>query len=306
MIVFKQMLVFLIMIILGMLARKTNILTAENQGQFSAMVIKISCPALILSSAMSAEERMEFSTLKEVLLVLLLLTVLILVVSKVLPILMRYPKKDYGIVNIMGWCTNITFIGLPLVQGLYGSQATIYVTFAIMIINVLFYSYGVVLVSRGAETSQNFSFKQLINPGMIACVLACILYFAQIHLPAVITTACSMVGSMTAPLAMMMIGYGLMDITIREIFHDKKMLLFVLMKMIAIPVILLLVIKQLTINTFLIATCMAVVASPTGGMVSMLATLYNKDAYLMVTKEISITSLLSVITIPIVAEIIGI
>ena len=51
----------------------------------------------------------------------------------------------------------------------------------------------------------------------------------------------------------------------------------------------------------LIAACLAFLATPTGGMVSMLAALYNKDAYLTTTREISLSTLVSVVTLPVVA-----
>lgn len=302
--VFKQMLVFLVMIFLGGIAGKYRMITRENQGQFSALVIKITCPCLILASAAGGNaQRIAGAELIHILGVLTLLLVLMLVFSKVLPMIMRYEKKDWDIVNVMGWCTNITFIGLPLVQSLYGNQAVIYVTFAIMIINTLFYSYGVILVSSSAETRQAFHLKSLVNPGMTACVLACALYFLNIPLPGFLSAALTMVGNLTAPLAMMIIGVGLLDIRPKEVLTDVRLLLFVVVKMLIMPVILLYIVRHITDNMYLLATCMAVVASPTGGMVAMLSTLYNPDAYIMVTKEISLTTLLSVITIPIVAVI---
>ena len=82
-----------------------------------------------------------------------------------------------------------------------------------------------------------------------------------------------------------------------------RLLLFAIIKMLVVPILLLYLVRHATDNIYLLATCMAVVASPTGGMVAMLATLYNPEAYIMVTKEISLTTLLSVITIPIVAAI---
>ncbi len=302
--VFKQMLVFLVMIFLGVAAGKCRIISGENQGQFSALVIKITCPCLILASATGGSaQRIAGGELANTLGVLVLLLALVLLLSKILPTIMRYEKKDKDIVNVMGWCTNITFIGLPLVQSLYGNQAVIYVTFAIMMINTLFYSYGVILVGNSTEKRQAFRWKSLINPGMIACVLACACYFLNISLPGFLLTALTMVGNLTAPLAMMIIGVGLLDIRPKEVLTDVRLLLFAIIKMLVVPILLLYLVRHVTDNIYLLATCMAVVASPTGGMVAMLATLYNPEAYIMVTKEISLTTLLSVITIPIVAAI---
>ena len=306
MVVLKQMLVFLIMIIFGIVARKYHILTKENQSQFSSMVINIASPCLILSSAISAEDRIAAEEVVEMLGILLVLTVLVLTLSALVPRLLRYPKKDRSIANLMFWCTNVTFIGLPLVKSIYGNEAVIYVTFAVMLINILFYSYGVILVSSNAGQKRKFNPKSLLNPGMAACMGTCLIYFLQIPVPDVLATSLTMVGNLTAPLAMMMIGFGLMDISLKETVTDVNLILLVLCKMLVMPALVLLVIKHLIDNAYLLAACLAAVATPTGGMVAMLATLYNKDAYLTVTKEISISTLLSVITIPVVAFIVGI
>ena len=305
MIVLKQMLVFLIMIIFGLLARRSGIITKANQSQFSAMVINLACPSLILSSAMTSNERISIGEIGVIFGVLCLLIAIVLLLSWLVPIVMKYPKEEHATVNTMFWCTNITFIGLPLVQGLYGTAAVIYVTFAIMLVNTLFYSYGVILISRGSEKKQKFSPKSLLTPGMLSCIAACLVYFLDFPIPDVVETSLTMVGSLTAPLAMMMIGYGLQDVNLKDMITDVRLILFTVLKMLVMPILVLLLMKQITNSTYLLATCLALVASPTGGMVAMLATLYNPKAYLSVTREVSFTTLAAVITIPVVAAAIG-
>ena len=304
MIVLKQMLIFFIMIVIGIIARKNKMITPENQGNLSALVVRITSPCLILSSAMSAGGRMPFSEIRDSYAAFFIVLIIALLAAFAVPKLLRYPSKQQSVANLMFWCTNIAFMGLPLVKGTYGDQAMIYVTLLLVPLNVLFYSYAIMLVSKEAEGNTGFQWKRLLNPGMAACILTCIIYFLQISVPYVIVQSVSMIGSITAPLSMMMIGASLLDVDFKAMLTDMKLYLFIFLKMLVFPILVLLVIKQFITNEYILGACLAFLATPTGGMVSMLAALYNKDSYLMTTQEIALSTLVSVVTLPIVAMVI--
>ncbi|MBQ8562591.1 MAG: AEC family transporter [Firmicutes bacterium] len=305
-VIFKQMVIFFIMILLGIVARKKNIITQQNQQQFSALVINLALPCMILSSAMTATDKIGLKDALEILAVFAILLVIVLGIAAVIPKILGYPPEQRGAVNLMFWCTNIAYIGLPLIKGMYGNQAVIYVTIYIMATNFLFYSYAVTCIRSGMGEKKKFNPKSLLNAGMISCVLACLIYFMDIPVPDVLSQAFGMIGNITSPMAMMMIGFGLLDVDFKEMVRDVRMMTFIVLKMLAFPVLIMMIMKQITDNEYLLATCMAIVAIPTGGMVSMLATLHNPGAYLLVTKQISMATLLSVATVPLVAAIVGI
>ncbi len=305
-VVFKQMVIFLIMILLGIVARKKNIITQANQAQFSALVVNLALPCMILSSAMSATEKIAFGDALKVLGIFAVLLVMVLGTACIIPRVLGYAPKERGAVNLMFWCTNVAYIGLPLIKGIYDNQATIYMTLYIMATNFLFYTYAITCVKSGTGEKNKFHPKSLLNAGMLSCVVACLIYFLNIPIPGVITQSMGMMGNITSPLAMMMIGFGLLDVDFKEMLKDVKLFVFIGLKMVVFPVIFMMVMKLFTDNEYLLMTCLAILATPTGGMVSMLATLHNPDAYLLVTKQISLATLLSVATVPLVAAIVGI
>ena len=47
--VLQQMLIFVIIMVVGAWARKKNILTPDNQGQITQLVLQVAYPAIILS-----------------------------------------------------------------------------------------------------------------------------------------------------------------------------------------------------------------------------------------------------------------
>ncbi|HBT80093.1 MAG TPA: hypothetical protein DEA67_08710, partial [Selenomonas sp.] len=68
-----------------------------------------------------------------------------------------------------------------------------------------------------------FSLRCLWNPGFVLTVIALVVYFADWHLPAVLVDACYLVGNMTTPLSMLILGASLAEITLHSIFGVPRL-----------------------------------------------------------------------------------
>lgn len=223
-----------------------------------------------------------------------------------MPRLLGYDKKFFGIVNVMVVFTNIGFMGMPMIEGIYGKGALIYMTVFLIPFNILFYSYAIQTIQPEGTEKKKFCLKDLCNTGMAACVLAVAIYFSGVKIPYVLATSIHMIGALTAPLAMMMIGSSLPDINFRELLTDRKLITFAALKMVVFPALILIFMAQFIHNEILLAVCMAAMATPSGNMLAMLAALYNKDSFLLANKGISLTTAVSVFTMPLVAFLAGI
>lgn len=298
MLVLRQMMIFFLLMLVGMIARKKGMLTENNQSQISSIVVNIAYPAMILSGVVGDEVRIQGMDLLMAVGTALLILALTLACARMLPFILGYSREHHGIINVMVVFTNIGFMGMPMINGLYGKSALIYMTVFLIPFNLLFYSYAIPTI-RGKRTGTNkFRWRDLLNSGMIACFASIVLYLADIRLSYVLAESIHMVGSMTAPLAMMLMGSFLMDIKWRELFTDKKIIFFTILKMIVVPVGIVLILAQFIHNKLLLAVCMAALATPSGNVIALLAALYNKEAYPTAVKGIALTTLVSVITMP--------
>ncbi len=304
MLILGQMIVFFLMIFAGALARRYKIIIPNNQEQFSSLIVNIACPCLIISAAMHAEEHMGLAQVIETYTAYAALLVMMCLVGFLLPIILRYRGRLRGAVNLSFWFNNSLFMGLPLVQGVYGDQAVVYMTLFFIPVNLLFFVYGVSSISihkrRGREM-----FRMLLNPGIIASLIACVIYFGEIPTQPLLMQAFTMIGAMTAPLAMMMIGASLKDIRLRHMLTDRKLLIYALLKAVILPIPILFAMKSFVTNPYILGCSLVIVAAPTGGMVAMVALLYNKVAYPLMTEIIALSTLISVATIPLVSMITG-
>jgi predicted permease len=304
MLVLQQMLIFILIMAVGAYARRKNILTPENQGQITQLVLGIAYPAIILSGVTGDGPHMEGGELAYAFGVILVMLVLLMISAFLIPWLLHYDAAEKGIVNVMVIFTNIGFMGVPMIDAIYGKDALIYMTVLLIPFNLLFFSYVIQTIKGGGEKKEPFRWKNLLNPGMIACVLAVILYVANIRFPYVLTSAIRMVGSMTGPLAMMLLGSFLADTEWKTLFN-KKILAFTVLKMLVVPIAVTLLLKQFVSNTYLLAVCMAALATPSGNVIPLLAALYNKKGYPVSVQGVAVTTAAAVVTMPVVAVITG-
>ena len=304
MLILGQMIVFFLMIFAGALARRYSIIIPNNQEQFSSLIVNIACPCLIISAAMRADEHMGLHQVIETYTAYAALLAMMCIIGFLLPLILRFRGRLRGAVNLSFWFNNSLFMGLPLVQGVYGDQAVVYMTLFFIPVNLLFFVYGVSSISihkrRGFEM-----FRMLLNPGIIASIIACVIYFGEIQTHPLLSQAFAMIGAVTAPLAMMMIGASLKDIHMRHMLTDRKLVLYTFLKAVVLPIPILFVMKLFVTNPYLLGCSLVIVAAPTGGMVAMVALLYNKVAYPLMTEIIALSTLISVATIPLVSMITG-
>lgn len=197
MLILGQMVVFFLMIFAGALARRYNIIIPNNQEQFSSLIVNIACPSLIISAAMHAEEHMGLTQVIETYAAYAALLAMMCFVGFLLPLILRFRGRLRGAVNLSFWFNNSLFMGLPLVQGVYGDQAVVYMTLFFIPANLLFFVYGVSSISihkrRGREM-----FRMLLNPGIIASLIACVIYFGEIPTHPLVMQAFTMIGALTA------------------------------------------------------------------------------------------------------------
>ena len=99
---------------------------------------------------------------------------------------------------------------------------------------------------------------------------------------------------------MMVIGISLAGMKLKDVFCDKTLWLFSFVKLLVIPIIGTLIVIRLLDNDLLCHVCMVMLGTPVASMVVMLAQTYDADSELM-SRGVALTTILSVITIPIVS-----
>ena len=104
---------------------------------------------------------------------------------------------------------------------------------------------------------------------------------------------------------MMVIGASMATIDIKKLFTDVKLLLFSALKLIVVPIVGLFILKTFIQSEMILGVCMVMIATPVASMTAMLAQQYDGD-YELASRGVALTTILSVITMPLVSIVTGI
>ena len=372
MVMLQQMIVMFLMMAVGYLCYRKQILTEEVSRKVSAIVVNVANPCMILSSALT-DQQMQGKELVQTLAVVVMMYVFLLVMAQLLPRILCIQKESRGAYAAMTVFANIGFMGFPVLAAMYGNGALLYGAVFQIPFNILIYTYGVAVLTRkqGAcakaepnvkaevdvkteqdvkaepdvnaevdvkaepngktgerqdaqgitaavngksENIENGSeqqgklqgtveiVKKIFNIGVIACIAAMLLYFLQTPVPSFLQAFITNLGNLTAPLSMMIIGASLAQMPLKELFLDKKLLLFSLVKLLLLPAVWMIMVNRVAEQEILRGVCLVMMATPAGSMTAMLAQQYGGD-YETASRGVALTTVLSVITMPLLAAV---
>ena len=297
-----------LLILVGFVARKAKIIDADLTKGLSTVVVKVAQPFLIIYSI----TKLDFSALnlKNGLLVLgfgilshaLTIALAFILFSRIKDI---DEKKIYQFA--FAFC-NCAFIGFPILNSLFGEIGLFYGAFYVISYNLGVWSFGVWLMSRGKAESGVTVRKIFINAGTVPCFIGLALYIVQIPLPDFLMTAMDTMGSLCTPLSLIVTGSLVAALPLREFFLNPKFYGFLAVKLVALPLLLLVILRFTGISALIADIDLAVfltvmVALPPAAFTTLLATLYDvKPSYS--AQLISLGTILSPFTILLVMKVV--
>ena len=298
MVVFQTMLKLFLLLVLGFVLFKCHIFDEYTNKKISALIVNVASPMLIISSIAGVEGN-EKSIVFLMIGAGILMYIGFIILGKIINRIFPFPKKDWPVYECMVVFANTGFMGYPVLLDVFGQEAVFYASLIHMAFNFFVYTYAIMCLTKSDDSKFKLNFKQLLTPGIVLIFIGILIYLFDIQLPSVLMDTINSVGSLTAPLSMMMIGSSLAVYPIKDSFTDWRSYVFAFVRLIIVPFVTMIVCRLLHINPYYANITIITNAMPVGSMVLMLATQYNANVKI-VTKNIVVSTLLSVITIPIV------
>ena len=227
-----QIAVIFIIIIIGVICYKTNLIDDATNSKLSNILLTLVNPIVIF---VSYQRDFSYDLLEG-----LLISLLLSIITHIVGIIISYTlirRKRRKIVTIDGSTTksyvenenveverlqsiysNLGFMGIPLVNSIFGSEGVFYVTASITIFNIFIWTHGVILMS-GAE---NLKFKdiieKLISPTIFAIIIGLLFFIFQIRVPDVVYEALDYIADLNTPFAMLIAGVTIGKTNIIKLF----------------------------------------------------------------------------------------
>ena len=298
MVVFQTMLKLFLLLVLGFVLFKCHIFDEYTNKKISALIVNVASPMLIISSIAGVEGN-DKSIVFLMIGAGILMYIGFIILGKIINRIFPFPKKDWPVYECMVVFANTGFMGYPVLLDVFGQEAVFYASLIHMAFNFFVYTYAIMCLTKGDDSEFKLNFKQLLTPGIILIFVGIFIYLFDIQLPSVLIDTINSVGSLTAPLSMMMIGSSLAVYPIKDSFTDWRSYVFAFVRLMIVPFVTMIMCRLLHIDAYYANITIITNAMPVGSMVLMLATQYNANVKI-VTRNIVVSTLLSVITIPIV------
>ncbi len=297
-ILLTQMLSLFIILFIGFFIYKIKLIDDRFSQSLTKLVLNVTGPCLLLSSVFNMGEQQATANIFITLGVglvqhLILFPTIGFIVTK----LLRVKKKQEGIYIFITTFANCGFMGFPVIEALFGATGLFYAAIHNLTFNFAIYSIGIWLMNKDRLDGEKFHPKMLITPGIISSMLTILFYFINIEVPEVIVNTLDMVGSITSPAAMLVIGFSLAKIDIKHVFNDWRMYIWIAIRQILIPLLIWYPLSLVVSDQMLLMVLFILMTMPVANMVVLFANIYNGDTVLG-AKAVFITTLLALISVP--------
>ncbi|MDD7080055.1 MAG: AEC family transporter [Prevotella sp.] len=297
--IITQMLMIFGIVLVGLFAAKRNLWAGELDRKLSVFIMNISMPALILASVMGKDLAFENSELIALGVVAVVNYVVLIGLAYLIPHLFKVNKARLGICRFMLAFGNVSFIGYPVCDAVFGSKAVFCASVLNIPFNLLVFTIGVSFINGGKAKSA-FSPKLILSPCVIASLIAVVIAVARIQMPTPVGQWFHLLGDLTTPCALLIIGSSLSHIPVRDMFGNRFVYSMTVLRLIILPLAVGGMLALMGVNPFVSDVAVVLSAMPVATNGIMLCLQYGKDERVM-TQGLFFTTLMSVVTIPLVA-----
>ncbi|HHW01178.1 MAG TPA: AEC family transporter [Clostridiaceae bacterium] len=295
-VVLESIITLFIMILVGIYARRRNIITEDMNKGLINILIQIALPFMILSSFLHTYD----DTVKENIVKTIYYSLGAYVIMAGVSYLLLWPVKNdkKTILHFANVFVNTGYVGFPILNSMYGPEGVVYGSIFNMLFVLFLWTYGIILF-KGRLTVGELRTelrKVLLNPSIHAVCVGLLVMFLDVKLPGAITSASRGMGNLTGPLSMIIIGCILSRVNIKMYLRDWTVYYGVIVKLIIIPMIIYLAASLTETSSIAINSVIVMTSLPASAMTSIFADTFDKEKE-YAAFYVSITTMLSLFTV---------
>lgn len=281
-----------IMILLGVLLKKFNILKEGDSNTLSKIVLNISLPSLIFINLSKA------TIIKEILilpLTAIFIVILTVIIAYLYSRIRSYSKATTWTIILASSMMNTAFIGYPVMMGVLGNEGFVTSIFYDMVIAVMFVVFGMILVSQFGGNRREVLKNGITFMPLWAVVFGLLFNIFNIPLGYVIGSSLEYLSQATIPLIMLSLGLKINFSTVSEKIQDTIFILA--LRLLIAPIIIVIILKFFNVTGLIYSVAVLDSAMPIAMNTLVLSITYDLDSELMAS-VIFLSTLLCVITLP--------
>ena len=300
----RNVLVTLLYILPGFLLGKLRRASADHLSTLSSFLIYVCSPCMLVSTFLTLE--FSVNQLKEMLLFMVVTLLLQSLFMLALYLLFRrkYADAQYRVCTIGSVMGNVGFFGLPIVRALLPSSPIVmcYSSMYVISMNILSFTVGVFCLTT--EKKYMSVKPAVLNPSTFGLLVGMLLYVTSLssHIPDVLSDAVVLLGSMTTPICMTILGIRLSAVVLKKLFIRPMIYLTCLGKLVLFPLFCYAAVAFLPLSDAFKASVLILSATPCASVILTLAEMHRKETELA-ANCVLVSTLLCFVTIPLLVMI---
>ena len=173
--ILDQTIIMLILIMVGVLCFKAHIISRESNKDLSKLVLQVVNPAVIFMSYQTDYK----SELVRNLLLTFALSVgsMAILIAAAYIFIRKKEDRETEIERFSAIYSNCGFMGIPLMNALFGMEGVFYLTAYITVFNIIVWTHGIILISGEKDIKKVI--KVFYSPTIISIVLGIICFFLK-------------------------------------------------------------------------------------------------------------------------------
>lgn len=301
-----QVVIMFILMLVGLLCYKKKMLTEEVGSQLSSFLMLVVNPCVILR-AFQIEYKPELAKGLAVSALLAVISHFIGILIAVLFVRKNSERKEYIIERFAIVFSNCGFMAIPLIQAVLGETGVFYASTYVAVFNLFTWTYGVTIM-KGKMTGKDI-IHVLKSAPIISIAVGLLIFFFSVKIPSVISQPIDFLAALNTPLAMIVTGIYLARTKLSDAFKSGRIFLVSALRLAVVPIIMIVLFMfvgtKSELYTTLLAANIIATACPTAASTLMMSRMYGNNAEYS-SMIITVSTLLSIITIPIMIFLFGV
>ncbi|WP_186423878.1 AEC family transporter [Lacrimispora celerecrescens] len=207
----------------------------------------------------------------------------------------REPESRKKVLQYGTVCSNAGFMGNPIAEGVYGAEGLMYASIFLIPQRIVMWSAGVSYFTESPDRKTVVK-KVLTHPCIIAVYIGLVLMITQVPLPAFLQNTIRSIGGCTTTVSMVLIGAILAEVEPGSIL-DWGIVRYAFIRLFLLPLLVYICCRAFHVPPLLSGVSVLLTGMPAGSTTAILASKYEGD-YIFATKCVVVTTLLSLVTIP--------
>ena len=281
----------------GFLLVKSNLVKSDGISNFAKLLMYVCSPMLVIYSFLNIS--FSWTLVRNMLIAFAFaMSVMLIFVVVFARIFKNKENAKYRIYTLATVFPNCAFMGVPILQAVLPDypEALAYSVMFSMALNISAWTVGSYVIT--GDRKYIGVKKVLLNPQVFALLVAIPLFALGVKLPTQIDGMVTLLGKMTTPLCMLIMGMRLATTPIKGIFLKPMQYLIIAIKQLLLPLLVFLVLLPLPFDQNMKNSIYIIFACPVASVILSFAEMLGKgqrDAANMVLLGTS----LSTLTIPI-------